>query len=84
MFKLLTCFWTKRFQVLRADLERRAFAAVDDVGDNVFFVGKNYSISVSVAEFPELMGSCVDFTNCIHWLGVIPLGVFDMKDKSVK
>ena len=55
LFKLLTCFWTKRFQVLRADLERREFAAVDEVGDNVFFVGKNYSISVSVAEFPELI-----------------------------
>lgn len=53
----------KTFEVIRLDLDKPEFIPVNDLSDDVFFVGLNTSFAVSATRFPELRGNCIYFTD---------------------
>ncbi|KAK7840480.1 hypothetical protein CFP56_016666 [Quercus suber] len=63
---------------------------VKNIGDNVFFVGINDSLSISSQNLAKYKGNCIYFTDdyfdC-HREGIVgghDMGVYNVEDRSIK
>ncbi|KAF6146100.1 hypothetical protein GIB67_033459 [Kingdonia uniflora] len=54
-----TCF----FEIYKMDICTRQWEELDGSSEHALFLGTNCSFSLSVAEYPELKGNCVYFTD---------------------
>ncbi|XP_060194517.1 F-box protein SKIP23-like [Lycium barbarum] len=53
--------YEEKTKVYRLNMEENAWIQVENLGDRIFFIGKNCSFSLSAQEFPGCKGNCVYF-----------------------
>ncbi|XP_059626765.1 probable F-box protein At1g44080 [Cornus florida] len=86
------CF-TTAFKVFKFDSSGPRWVEVDNLGDQMLFVGTSSGISFSASLFSGFRGNCIYFTDDNFWNIVIifegpkacrDLGVFSLDDGSIK
>ncbi|GAV56692.1 DUF295 domain-containing protein, partial [Cephalotus follicularis] len=83
-------FRTKRFEVFRLDRTERKWERLTNLGEQMLFLGRNSSLSLSAADFPGCVGNCIYYTDNnleTHYNGVFgehDVGLFNLSDGSIE